>query len=257
MHCTRNLGREIFQHRSCAVGVGSIGQNHVGFGTAFVDFDQDGWEDLIIVNGHVIRYPVAGSTFKQRPVLLHNMERNSRRVFEDIWYRGGSFFSVPQLGRGLAVGDLDNDGWPDLVVSHSDSPVALLRNVASETIPHRWIGLQLTGKDRRCVVGTTVKLQVGTRSLTRFVKNGGSYLSNFDSRLLVGLGAAAGPITVTVRWGVGKDRNLDRLAGQGLLGTPRGIGRTASPSHRSCIAEMNPFHPNICGLRHIDGPEYD
>jgi len=200
----QNLGREIFQHRSRFAGIAAIGQQYVGFGTGFVDVDNDGWEDLVIANGHVIQKPVLSATYRQRPVLLHNQERNDRRYFIDISSRGGPFFKTPALGRGLAIGDLDNDGWPDLVVSHSNSPVALLRNVGAETIANPWVGLQLVGKDRRCIVGSTVKVQVGTRSFTRFVKSGGSYLSNSDSRLLVGLETADGPITVTVRWAWGQ-----------------------------------------------------
>jgi len=199
----QNLGREIFQHQSRFSGIGALGQQQVGFGTGFVDLDQDGWEDLVIANGHVLQHPVLSATYRQRPVLMHNQERNGRRYFVDISSRGGPFFDTATLGRGLAIGDLDNDGWPDLVFSHSNSPVALMRNTGGESSPNRWLGLHLTGKGNRCLVGSTVKIQAANRKITRFLKGGGSYLSNNDSRQLIGLGQDSGPVSVTVQWSWG------------------------------------------------------
>jgi hypothetical protein len=206
-----NLGRETFDHRSRVAGVAAIGQNFVGFGTGFVDVDNDGWEDLVIVNGHVIHRPTLGSTLKQRPVLLGNVEREERRFFQDISAQAGPFFQTPAIGRGLAIGDLDNDGWPDLVVSHTNSPVAVLRNEAAKAVPARWVGVKLVGKDNRCTVGSTVILQTPTRRLTRFVKGGGSYLSANDQRLLFGLGPSGEVGRLTVRWSWGQTQTFDGL----------------------------------------------
>ncbi|MGH7172002.1 MAG: CRTAC1 family protein [Gemmataceae bacterium] len=206
----RNLGREIFYYQSHAVGVAAIGQHLVGFGTGFLDADNDGWEDLVFVNGHVLRHP-PGNTLKQRPVLFHNVERKGRRFFKDISARGGSFFQTPAVGRGLAIGDLDDDGWPDLVVSHSNSPVVLLRNQAARTCPAHWLGLRLVGRQNRDVVGSTVILEGRTRRLTRFVKGGGSYLSAGDSRILFGLGATEKVKSVTVKWSWGQTQSWDHL----------------------------------------------
>ena len=198
-----NLGREIFQHKSRLTGVAALGQHYVGFGTGFVDADNDGWEDLAIANGHVLQHPVLGATYLQPPVLMQNQLRNDRRYFVDISSRGGPFFATPTLGRGLAVGDLDNDGWPDLVFSHSNSPVALLRGIGGESSDNRWVGIHLLGKENRCLVGSTVHIFAGERKLTRFVKGGGSYLSNNDFRQLVGLGQYDGPVTIKVQWSWG------------------------------------------------------
>src|SRR5262249_14889454 len=140
-----NLGGERFAHRSAATGVAALSRKFVGFGTAFVDIDNDGWEDLVIVNGHVLRRP-RGNTVKQRPVLLRNVEGGGRRVFQDYTARGGPFFANPAVGRGLAVGDLDNDGWPDVVISHTNGPAVLLRNEASAGNPARWLGVKLVGR---------------------------------------------------------------------------------------------------------------
>ncbi len=116
------------------------------------------------------------------------------------------------MGRGVAIGDMDNDGWPDLVVSHSNSPIVLLRNEAAGTSPARWLGVQLVGRDRRDVVGSTVILEEGGgRRLTRFSKGGGSYLSANDPRLLFGLGSSSQVRRVTVKWSWGHTQSWDNL----------------------------------------------
>jgi hypothetical protein len=204
----RNLGGELFQDQSRAAGIATIGQHWVGFGTSFVDVDGDGWEDLVIANGHVVNHPILGSTLKQRPVLLRNTTYNARRFFRDASDRGGPFFRAPTLGRGLAVGDLDNDGRPDLVISHINSPVAILRNDAAAA---SWLGVRLAGRDRRDVVGSTVIVESAGRKLTRFAKGGGSYLSASDPRILFGLGEAKGPVRVTVKWSWGQTQTWDGL----------------------------------------------
>jgi hypothetical protein len=138
---------------------------------------------------------------------------------------GGDYFKTPALGRGLAMGDLDNDGWPDLVVSHSNSPVALLRNEAakSQSPPARWIGLQLKGKDHRDIVGSTVVLQSGERRLTRFIKGGGSYLSASDPRVVIGLGAGEGAVDVTVQWSWGGTQTWKDLQPGGYWELKEGV----------------------------------
>jgi hypothetical protein len=207
----RNLGQERFLHQSQAAGIAALGQTWVGFGTGFIDVDNDGWEDLVIVNGHVMRWPAWGIPMKQRPVLLHNVEQKGRRFFRDISRQGGAFFGTPAIGRGLAVGDLDNDGWPDLVVSNTNGGVVLLRNEAAADNPAHWLGVRLVGRDHRDVVGSTAIVEVDGRRLTRFVKGGGSYLSAGDPRLLFGLGAAAKVWRVTVKWSWGESQSWEGL----------------------------------------------
>jgi enediyne biosynthesis protein E4 len=207
----QNVGRGLFSFQSQAVGVGGIGRANVGFGTAFLDLDNDGWLDLVFVNGHVVRHPV-GASFRQKPVLLLNTDRRGRRFFADMSSRGGSYFETPALGRGLAVGDLDNDGWPDLVVSHSNTPVAILRNVAGGATEHHWLGVQLVGRENRPSAGATVTLEVEGRRLTRFARGGGSYLSSSDPRLLFGLATATRVGTLIVRWPWGESQCWQGLA---------------------------------------------
>ena len=209
-----NLGGGVFDHQTRATGIAAVGMHLVAFGTSFLDFDNDGWEDLVFVNGHVVRRPALGSTFKQKPVLLRNTKRQGRRFFVDASAEGGPFFARPELGRGLAVGDLDNDGWPDLVVTNINAPVALLRNVSgdSKSSRHNWLGIRLAGKDHRDVVGSTVTIESNGRPLVRFAKGGGSYLSASDTRLLFGLADDDQPKTVTVRWSWGETEQWRSIA---------------------------------------------
>jgi hypothetical protein len=200
----RNRGGGLFYHASRSTGIAAIGQHYVGFGTGFIDFDNDGWEDLVIANGHVLRKPVLGSTYQQRAVLLHNVEREGRRQFVENTPRGGTYFQTPLLGRGLAIGDLDNDGRMDLVVCNTNSRVLLLQNSPAET-PHSWVGFRLRGRGHRCIVGSTVvvRRKDGT-ALTRFAKGGGTYLSANDGRIHFGLGSLNEKVDVVVKWSWGE-----------------------------------------------------
>src|SRR5262249_29417394 len=192
-------------------GIARLGRSYVGWGTGFVDYDNDGWEDLVISNGHLFRHAVAGMA--QKPVLLANQShprREGERWFTNITARGGSYFQGVHRGRGLVIGDLDNDGYPDLVVSHVNEPVALLRNEVDRS--HHWLGVELIGRGRRDIVGAKATLQIDSRRLTRFAKGGGSYLSSSDRRLLFGLGASEKVGRLTVIWPFGQAERWDGLA---------------------------------------------
>jgi enediyne biosynthesis protein E4 len=148
---------------------------------------------------------------KQLPILLRNTDGHGRRVFQDYSRRGGSFFATPAVGRSVAVGDLDNDGWPDMVISNTNSPAVLLRNEASADRPARWLGVKLVGRGNRDVTGSTVVLEGSSRQLTRFAKGGGSYLSSSDRRILFGLGTSEQIRRLTVKWAWGKEEHWDKL----------------------------------------------
>jgi hypothetical protein len=207
----RNLGREAFLYHSWAAGLGALPRAYVGWGTGFVDVDNDGWEDLVVVNGHLYRHP-SGSTVKQPTLLLHNVAQQGMRAFTDVSRVAGSPFRTPAVGRGLAIGDLDNDGWPDLVVTNTNSLATILRNEGAKTKSDRnWLGIRLRGKDRRDVVGSTLVVENEPKAITRFAKGGGSYLCASDSRILFGLGHAKQPCRITVKWSWGKSQTWENL----------------------------------------------
>jgi hypothetical protein len=198
---------EIFFHFSSpSAGMAVLGRSYVGWGTGFLDLDHDGREHIAFVNGHPNFYPRADASRAQRPVLLRNLG-NGR--FRPITAQGGPYFREDHNGRGMAVGDLDNDGRTDLVISHLNGPVVLLRNEA-ETANH-WLGVALVGREGRDVVGARLTLEVGGRRLTRFAQGGGSYLSSGDRRHVFGLGAEDRVGRLTVHWPGGKEDHWDGL----------------------------------------------
>ena len=200
-------GRPFFHFRTAAAGIAAIGQKYVGWGTGFVDADRDGWEDLFVANGHAIRFPTGKeSSRKQRPVLLMNQGAGKFRAASE---RVGAYAGTPHLARGVAFGDLDNDGRTDLVICHANEPVSVLRGIGGEG--NHWLGVRLIGKDHACVVGTRATFAGGEMRLTRFAKGGGSYASSGDRRLLFGLGQqTAGRLTV--RWPDGTEQEFEGLA---------------------------------------------
>jgi hypothetical protein len=204
----RNLGKGMFFFNTPASGIAAIGQSYVGFGTGFLDLDNHGYPDLVIANGHVIRFPT-GTGVRQRPVLLRN-KGNGR--FAEITAQGGDYFRGEHIGRGVAIGDLDNDGRPDLVISHLNEPVVLLRNEVQ--LGNHWLGLALRGKEHRDVTGAKLVVEVAGRRLTGFAKGGGSYLSACDRRHLFGLGKSERIDRLSITWpsGLVQQWNGDVLA---------------------------------------------
>jgi hypothetical protein len=201
--------RIFFSYRTVTTGIAAIGQTFVGWGTGFVDIEHRGWEDLFVVNGHAIHHPTGkGVTRKQRPVLLRNQGDSS---FADYSKRGGSWFESQHLSRGLALGDLDNDGKVDAVIANMNEPAAVLRNVAPTEGRH-WLGVELKGKDHREVVGARIILEAGGVKQYRFAKGGGSYASSPDRRHVFGLDKTDKIDRITVEWPGGKVQQWTDLA---------------------------------------------
>jgi hypothetical protein len=201
-------GRLYFNFHTREAGIETAGKTTVGWGTSFVDFDRDGREDLFVANGHVLRFPTGkGVTRKQKPVLLRNIGRGK---FKAISGQVGSYGQTDHLARGVGFGDLDNDGRVDMVISHLNEPVAVLRNVAG---PGRhWLGVHLVGKGHACTVGARLQLKLGGETLTRFEMSGGSYASSNDPRHVFGLGTETKVGTLTITWPDGKQQVFKGLA---------------------------------------------
>jgi hypothetical protein len=236
-HKSGQRDQVVFQFATQEAGIARFGQPYVGFGTGFLDLENRGWEDLFISNGHVIRYPKPTGV-QQPPMLLRNDAGPEGRRFNDISARGGSYFQAKHCGRGIAIGDLDNDGLPDVVISHLNEPVAVLRNVSPAG--NHWLGVELMGHDRRDVVGAKLTLEVGDRKLTRFAKGGCSYLSSNDRRQLFGLGSVEKVGRLTVDWPSGEPRSqhwdnlpIDRywrlVQGEATPQAPPGPKKAAAP----------------------------
>jgi tetratricopeptide (TPR) repeat protein len=208
-----NLGSGMFTDRSREWGLAVATKYRLGFGTAFLDVDNDGCLDLITANGHVNDvhefYPYA------MPVqLLRNTGGGQLR---DVSNQAGEPFSVSHLGRGLATGDFDNDGLLDVVVIVQNEPLVLLSNRTER--PGNWVTLRLEGaRSNRDGVGAIVTVRGGgrTRVLQRF--GGGSYQSASDQRLHAGLGSASRIEEIEVRWPSGAvDRWKDLKVNAGYL----------------------------------------
>jgi hypothetical protein len=186
-----------FNYATLTSGMAVIGGRYVGWGLNFADFDHDGWEDLAIVNGHAIRFPTKVAR-SQKAVLLGN----DRGKFKPMTERGGSYFQSPHNARGTAVGDLDNDGKPDLVISHLNEPVAVLRNIAPEN--RHWVGIELEGERHRSTVGTRIEIESASGKQVRYIKGGASFGSSSDRRHCFGLGGDSTIHKVTVHWSHGE-----------------------------------------------------
>lgn len=199
-------GREWFTFATPASGLGAVGGLYVSWGVAFADVDRNTWEDVVIVSGHAIRFPAAKFGRQQRPMLALNA--NGR--FTPAAARGGPYFQTTHNARGVAVGDLDNDGRLDAVVCHLNEPVAVLRNVAPDG-PH-WLGFDLRRKGNADLVGTRVVVETDGRTQTRFVKGGASYASTNDRRLLFGLGASGRVEKAVVVWPDGSKQEFPGVA---------------------------------------------
>jgi len=208
-----NDGSGNFEERKAASGLGRPSLAKTGFGTAWFDFDNDGWLDLLTVNGGVAT--IEAQALAKDPFPLHmanQLYRNLRNGrFEDVSDRAGPAFQLSDVGRGAAFGDIDNDGDTDVIVANAAGPLRLLVNhLGSQS---HWIGLRLVSAQNRDALGARVEIvRTGQPTLYRRARADGSYASANDPRVLVGLGTSAAPPSVRVTWPSGRMSELAAVA---------------------------------------------
>ena len=194
----RNNGDGQFQEKTIAAG---LGQNtkYVSWGCQFFDFENSGWQDLLVVNGHVfpeIDRKKIDIHFKARRILYRNL-RDGR--FEDISEQAGAGILAAHSSRGIAVGDIDNDGVLEVLINNQGEPPSLLKQ--SRRPIGSWVVLQLVGtKSNRSAIGAKVRLSCGGITQLAEVRSGGSFFSQNDLRLHFGLGSAQLIDSVQIEW---------------------------------------------------------
>jgi hypothetical protein len=205
-----NTGKGLFEDRTSEFGLFRLG--FTGFGTRFIDYDNDGWLDLVVANGavrHLAAQVRRGDPYplKQRNQLLRN---ESGRRFVDVTGPAGPAFDRIDVGRGVSMGDLDNDGDSDLVIFNNSGPARVLRNDVGSR--QHWLGVRVVDR-RRDAVQTRVELVRTTGApLVRRIQSDGSYSAASDPRVLFGLGSEASTQTVRVRWPGGRIEEFRDLA---------------------------------------------
>ncbi len=236
----RNDGRGAFTDVSYPSGIAQSSIPFVKFGDGFLDYDNDGWKDLFIVNGHV--YPQVdqhsewGQSYAQRPLLYHNLGNGK---FELVPAVEGTGLAVLTVGRGAAFGDLFNNGKIDVVINGLDGAPVLLRNVNPDH--HHWVEIKLVGgpKSPRDAVGTTVYLTANGVRQRGDVLSGGSYLSSNDMRVHFGLGDTDKVDQVEIHWPSGALEKVMLPAVDRIYTITEGKGVTgAMCSGKPC----DPFH---------------
>ncbi len=209
-----NEGGGFFSDVSLVSNVGPPSQAYTGFGTAFLDYDNDGWLDLLSVNGAVSAVEaleLAGDPhpFHQPNQLLRNL---GDATFAEVTARAGEVFELSEVSRGAAFGDLDNDGDLDVVITNVDGPVRLLVNQVGQK--NHYLGVRLRTRDGRPdpLAVRTVLRRGGVPLAWRRTRADASYCSANDPRLLFGLGAEAGAVTLEVEWHDGTRERWSDLA---------------------------------------------
>jgi len=211
----QNNGDGSFTYESYPSGIGRMTMTHSGWGVRFFDYDNDGWKDLLIAQGHdldTIQLTFPNIRYRE-PMLL---ARNTGKGFVDVSGDAGPVFQEPWVGRGLAIGDIDNDGRMDAVVTTNDGPLHILHN--DTTSPNRWLTLKLVGhKSNRDAIGALVKIVTTQGIQFATVTTASSYLSSSDKRVHFGMGLDTAAKTIEIHWPSGIRQVLENVRADQIL----------------------------------------
>ncbi|MGD0787009.1 MAG: CRTAC1 family protein [Terracidiphilus sp.] len=225
----QNDGKGNFTDVSYEAGLATASIPFVKFADGFLDYDNDGWLDLLIVNGHVYpevdQHPGWGTSYAERPLLYHNLKNGK---FELVPAVEGTGLAVVSVGRGAAFGDIFNDGKISVVINNMDGVPVLLRNVNQDH--HHWVEMRLVGgpKSPRDAVGATVYLAAAGLRQRQDVLSGGSYLSSNDLRVHFGLADAADAGTAEIHWPSGAKEMVKLPAVDRIYTVTEGLGITGA-----------------------------
>jgi hypothetical protein len=233
----RNDGALNFTDVSNIAGIARPTLHYVGWGDAFYDIDNDGWLDLILVNGHV--YPQVdqaniGVRFREPSLLFLNRRDGT---FRDVSDRAGAALKFPRVGRGLAIGDLFNSGVQEVVIEDLEGEPTILR---PEGQPHNhWISFELAGtRSNKLALNARVRVIAGDLAQTDEVRSGGSYLSQSDLRLHFGLAAHRRADKMEISWPSGGTEVLTNLAADRFYCIKEGAGAVPCSAIRPKAAPM-------------------
>jgi hypothetical protein len=200
-----NEGNAYFDDQTYAGGLG-VRTRLVGWGVGFLDVDQDGWKDIIMANGHI--YPelasgVFGEEFRQPRNLYWNLRNGA---FREITDQAGAALSIPAVSRGLASGDLDGDGAPEVLIVNMNAQPSLLKNFGPKG---NAILVEAVGtKSNRSAIGARITVIAGKLRQVDEVRSGGSYASQSDFRVHFGLGVATSVDRIEIRWPSGSNEEV-------------------------------------------------
>jgi hypothetical protein len=222
-----NDGNARFDDRTFPAGLGVASRNSTGFGAAFVDFDNDTWLDIVIANGAAHIMPSLARTGDPYPLHQPNQifRNTGKGSFEELSDRAGSPFAVSEVGRGFAIGDLDNDGDSDLLLTNNNGPARVLVNQVGNL--HYWLGLRvMDAAGATDVIGSRIEVVRGDGArLWRRVRVAASYCTSNDPRVLVGLGDDPKVDAVRVHWPDGDVEEWTNPEVDRYLVLKRGAGR--------------------------------
>ena len=222
----RNNGDGTFTDETFGAGLGKH-PNYLGWGIGFIDFDNDGWPDLFMANGHlspeIDPYRI-DTTYAQRKLLYRNVPSPAGgRTFEDVSDSAGEGIQLASSGRGAAFADYDNDGDVDIAINNMNGPAYLLRNDGGNR--QHWIEIRTVGRQsNRDGIGTRIEVRTGSKRQTDEIRSGGSYISQNDLRAHFGLGSRTTVDEITLRWPSGRVDRLEHVPADRVITVEEGRG---------------------------------